>query len=239
MGKLTAKGAARVPIIGPAIEAALATYDIAAMKKKGLSDSELQEQAGKRVISGVSGMVGAAGGAALLGALGSVVPFAGNALGLIVGGMAGDLAGRYLGGLITDYVIPKKYTKTIGAFVTGTTPPKDEMQDFIIKNGKVHKFSNKDEIMGMKTGGAINEFLKEGSGNNQTMQMIVDANNISNQYLKAIAHNTAMMVQKFSNQSSGGSPVVVSNSSPKAPPTKQMMTIPNNRAGYSSSAYAL
>jgi len=242
MGKLTAKsarGVAKVPIIGPAIEAAFTAYDIAEMKKKGLSDSELQQLAGKRVISGVTGMIGMASGSLLAGALGSIVPGAGTALGVILGGMAGDVAGRFLGGLVTDYIIPKKYTKTIGAFVTGTPPPRDEMQDFIIKNGKVHKFSSKDDVMGMKTGGAIDDFLKGGSGNNQTMQKIVQANNISNQYLRAIAHNTAMMVNKLSNNSSGGRPIIVSSPQSKPAPTKQMVTIPNNRSGYSDSAYAL
>lgn len=242
MGKLTAKGArgvAKVPIIGPAIEAAFTAYDVAEMKKKGLSDSELQQMAGKRVISGVTGMLGAASGSILAGALGSIVPGAGTALGVIVGGMAGDAVGRFLGGLVTDYILPAKYTKTIGSFVTGTPLPKDEMQDFIIKNGKVHKFSNKDDVMGMKTGGAIDEFLKGGSGNNQTMQLIIDSNNIANQYLRAIAQNTAIMVNKLSNKPSNVSPIIVSSPPSKGTPTKQMMTMPNNRSGYAGSAYAL
>ena len=239
MGRLTAKGAAKVPIIGPAIEAAFTANDIKKLKAQGLTDSELQQQAGRRVISGVSGMLGSAGGAAIAGTLGSIIPGAGTALGAIVGAIGGDLAGRFLGGLITDYIIPKKYTKTIGAFVTGTTPPKDEMQDFIIKNGRVYKFNKRDEVMGMKTGGAINQFLQGGNGSNQTMRVMVKANSISIQYLRAIAHNTAMMVQKISNpQSGGGSPIIVSNSQPQQS-SKQMVTIPNNRDGFASSAYAI
>jgi hypothetical protein len=239
MGRLTAKGAAKIPIIGPAIEAAFTASDIKKLKAQGLTDSELQQQAGRRVISGVSGMVGSAGGAVLAGALGSIIPGAGTAIGTIIGAIGGDLAGRFLGGLITDYIIPKKYTKTIGAFVTGTTPPKDEMQDFIIKNGKVYKFNKQDEVMGMKTGGAINEFLRGGSGNNQTMRVMVKANSISIQYLRAIAHNTAMMVQKFSNPQSGGNSIIVSNSQQPQSSPKQMETIPNNRSGFTSSPYAI
>jgi len=237
MGKLTAKGAAKIPIIGPAIEGVLATMDIKAMKKKGMPDSQLQQEAGKRVITGVSGMIGSAGGAALAGTLGSIVPGAGTAIGAILGAMVGDLSGRFLGGLITDYIIPKKYTKTIGAFVTGTTPPKDEMQDFIIKDGKVHKFNKNDEVMGLKTGGAINEFLR-GNGNNETMKHLIKANMITNQYLKHIAHNTSVMARSSGSNGSTGANITVVQPSQQSS-SKQMTTIPNNRDGYLTSAYAL
>jgi hypothetical protein len=238
MGRLTAKGAAKIPIIGPAIEAAFTAKDIKKLKAQGLTDSELQQQAGKRVITGVSGMVGAAGGAALAGTLGSIVPGAGTALGAIVGAIGGDLAGRFLGGLITDYIIPKKYTKTIGAFVTGTTPPKDEMQDFIIKNGKIHKFNKNDEVMGLKTGGAINEFLR-GNGNNEYMRVIIKANIKSIQYLRVIAQNTAIMVQKFSNPQSGGNPINIIEPPQNQPSKNAIVPIGSNRSTYSASPYAL
>tara|TARA_R110002167_G_scaffold98020_3_gene258308 strand:- start:35340 stop:37208 length:1869 start_codon:yes stop_codon:yes gene_type:complete len=235
MGRLTAKGAAKVPIIGPAIEGVLATMDINAMKKKGMSTSELQQKAGKRVITGVSGMVGATGGALLAGTLGSIIPVAGTALGAIVGAIGGDLAGRFLGGLIADHIIPKKYTKTIGAFVTGTPPPKAEMQDFIVKDGEVHKFSRKDEIMGLKSGGAINEFLRGGGNRNVGMTQLLKINYMANRYLKIIAQNTANM-----SKGGGDNTVVVSNSSsPQPAPKTPSIKIPNNRQSYGDSAYAL
>jgi hypothetical protein len=238
MGRLTAKGAARVPIIGPAIESVLATMDINAMKKRGLTESELQKQAGKRVITGVTGMIGATGGALLAGTLGSIIPGAGTAIGAILGAIGGDMAGRFLGGLISDYIIPQKYVKTIGAFVTGTTPPKEEMQDFIIKDGKLHKFNRRDEVMGIKTGGAINEFLTSGGYPQQAMKVLITTNKLANEYLRTIANNTAMMVKNLNGGSSGGSSINISVPQVKSP-SKQMMTIPNNRDGYASSPYAI
>ena len=240
MGKLTAKGAkgavSKIPIIGPAIEAVMTTLDVKAMQKeKGMTTPKLQQKAGKRVIEGVSGMVGASTGALLAGTLGSIVPFAGTALGAFLGMVAGDVAGRFLGGLISDHILPPKYTKTIGAFVTGTPPPKAEMQDFIVKDGEVHKFSRKDEIMGLKSGGAINEFLRGGGNRNVGMIQLLKVNNMANIYLKIIAQNTANM-----SKGGGDNTVVVSNSpspqpAPKTPPVK----IPNNRQAYGDSAYAL
>lgn len=244
MGRLTAKGSAKVPIIGPAIEAALATYDIKGMKEKlakgEITEEQLQKDAGKRVITGVTGMLGSAGGAALAGALGSVIPVAGTALGAIAGGLLGDTAGRFLGGVISDYVIPPKYTKTIGAFVTGTNPPQDEMQDFIIKDGKVHKFSNKDEVMGMKSGGAINEFLRSQHGTQSALYNLYKINHLSAQYLRMIAQNTSAMARGMKGFGGGQSSPIVMNSHVSQPTTnKQMVSIPDNRDAYANSPYAL
>jgi hypothetical protein len=244
MGRLTAKGAAKVPIIGPAIEAAFTAKDIKDMKEKlakgEITEEQLQKDAGKRVITGVTGMLGGASGAVLAGALGSIIPVAGTALGAIAGGLLGDTAGRFLGGLVTDYVIPEKYTKTIGAFVTGTTPPKEEMQDFIIKDGKVHKFSKKDEVMGMKSGGAINDFLKSQHGTQSALYILYKINHMSAQYLGMIAQNTSIMAKGMKNMNnSSASPIVVNSPQPQQGSTKQMINIPDNRAAYTSSPYAL
>ncbi|MEN6294370.1 MAG: hypothetical protein ABFD07_20440, partial [Methanobacterium sp.] len=241
MGKLAAKGATKIPVIGGLIEGLFTASDIKKIKEriaKGeITESQAQEEAGKRVISGITGVIGSSTGAALAGTLGSIVPFAGTALGVILGGMAGDVAGRFLGGLISDYVLPKKFTKTIGAYVTKTTPPKDEMQDFIIKDGRIHKFSNKDEVMGIKSGGAINEFLK--SNANVEISELVRVNSIANEYLRIIATNTGHMAKNKGNSSSSSSPVIVSNPQTSNSNPIEMKAIQNNRAGYLSSPYAL
>ncbi len=241
MGRLTAKGASKVPIIGPAIETILAAYDIKGMKEKlakgEITEAQLQQDAGKRVISGVTGLIGSAGGAALGGTLGSIVPVAGNAIGAIVGAVGGDVAGRFLGGLISDYVIPPKYTKTIGAFVTGTTPPKEEMQDFILKDGQLHKFSKKDEVMGLKKGGAINEFLR-GGGKDAGLKFLLSHTIQNTKYLAIIANNTGMMARN-GNSSGGGNATVVMAPQTSSPTERSMIGIPNNRDGYLSSSYAL
>lgn len=240
MGKLS-----KVPVIGPAIQAGFTAYEIKDLKQqykdKKISLEELQQKSGKSVIKSVAATVGTVGGAALAGTLGSIVPFAGTAIGGLLGAIGGGLLGDFLGGLITDYVIPEKYTKTIGAFVTGTTPPKEEMQDFIIKGDKVMPFSNKDEIMGIKSGGAINEFLK-GAGRNRvdnSMDQLERINIQANQYLQAIAHNTALMVQNLKNPVKQGSPIIINKSSNTQPSSKSLVPVYNNRDGYGSSPYSL
>ena len=70
--KLIGKIATKVPILGPLIEGAFTTYDIVNLIKENLPIDELQKRAGTRVMSGIGGLVGGAGGAALFGALGSI-----------------------------------------------------------------------------------------------------------------------------------------------------------------------
>jgi hypothetical protein len=232
--KVMGKFAKRVPIIGPLIEGLMAGYDIKNMKEqhaKGkLSLEDLQQNAGKRIISGVTGMAGASIGAIA----GTLIPV--PVVGTLIGAVGGDIAGRFIGDLLSKYVIAPKYTRGIGAYATGTTPPKDEMQDFIIKDGRIHKFSKKDEVMGIKTGGAINNFLR-GGGNNG-IKVLAFYHKKSNEYLAAIAQNTSIMARNGS--PSGGSAPIINNVSQSSPQSsKQMMTIPNNRDGYMSSAYSL
>ena len=246
MTNLLGKVVPKIPIIGPAISGAIALYDIKGMREKlargEITEPQLQQDAGKRVISAVGDVIGASGGSVLGAAIGAIPPLTvlgGPFWGAIAGGVLGSLAGDFLGGIVSDYIIPKQYVKTIGAYVTGTTPPKDEMQDFIIKDGKVHKFNNKDELMGLKSGGAINEFLK-GGNNNTGMEYLIRANHLANQYLKAIAQNTAIMARGNAQSNSGGSGgnVTVVQQSPQQQ-QRQIVSIPNNRDGYLSSPYAL
>ena len=243
MTKLMTKLTTKVPVIGGLIEAAMATYDIKGMKNKlskgEITMDQLQHDAGKRVITGVSGMIGSVGGAVLAGALGSIIPVAGTTLGAVVGAIGGDLAGRFFGGLISDYILPEKYTKTVGAFVTGTPPPKDEMQDFIIKDGKVHKFSNKDELMGLKSGGAINEFLQSRPKNDSYIRL-VEIGLTANSYLMAIANNTAILA-KGDKSNSAASPIIVQapNTTSRASNKSSYINIYDNRSGYATSPYSL
>ena len=232
---------AKAPVIGPLITSAFAAYDIKQLKdefaKGKVTKDELQEKAGRRVITGISEMVGTVGGAALVGTLASIIPVAGSALGAFAGSVGGSYLGEFLGGIITDYIVPPKYTKSIGAFVTGTEPPKDEMQDFIIKDGRIHKFSNKDELMGLKSGGAINEFLNA-KPKNESYSKLVEIGLAANSYLIAIANNTAIMAKNNSNV--GGNnvnirPTIVQGGQE----SKSSTIIPDNRDAYQSSPYAL
>ena len=250
----------KAPIIGPAITAAFAAYDIKGMKDKynkgEITKDELQKDAGKRIITAITGAIGSAGGAVLGGALGTLIPIPGfgTAIGSIVGILGGSLAGEYLGGLISDYVIPEKYTKSIGAFFTNTEPPTEEMQDWIIKDGKIYKFSNKDEVMGIKSGGAINQFLASkpdtggvrvkvtrSTNEDSTLSTLTSINSIANDYLRVIMNNTTSMLKNNSNNQYANAPQSNNKVSPmkssQAP--SQMVPISNNRSGYTNSHYSL
>lgn len=141
-----------IPIISGIIESLFASYDIINLKKDYESGKinldELRFKAGKRVAQGITGV----GGAALGAAAGTVI---GGPIGALVGGVGGDILGRYLGDLLVQKVISPNITKKLGAFVTGT----GEMQDFLVKNGSVYKFNTRDEVLGMKTGGAIDNLV--------------------------------------------------------------------------------
>lgn len=232
-----------IPVLGGIIESVLTYNDIQTLKSEydagKISIDELQQKAGKRGIQGVTALVGTTAGGALGAALGSVVPVVGNLIGGVLGAMTGDAAGRWLGGVMTDYVIPEKYTKSIGAFFTNTTPPKEEMQDFIIRGRNVYPFSNKDDVMGMKTGGAIENFL--GSSNNSGIKHLSNALRESNKYLRAIERNT----RNFSNSAPSSSPsqqVVSNNNISVTAPLPNQDSPPsafgNNRMGYADSVYS-
>ena len=53
-------------------------------------------------------------------------------------------------------LVSPNITKKLGSYITGTA----QLQDFLVKDNKVFSFSNKDEVLGMKTGGAIDNLLK-------------------------------------------------------------------------------
>jgi hypothetical protein len=171
-----------------------------------------------------------------------------------VGTLGGALAGEYLGGLISDYIIPEKYTKSIGAFFTNTEPPTEEMQDWIIKDGKIYKFSNKDEVMGIKSGGAINQFLASkpdtggvgmkvtrSTNQDSTLSTLTSINSIANDYLRVIMNNTTLMLKNNSNNQYANTTQSNNKVSPmkssQTPP--QMVPISNNRSGYTNSHYSL
>ena len=250
----------KAPIIGPAITAAFAAYDIKGMKDKynkgEITKDELQKDAGKRIITAITGAIGSAGGALLGGALGTLIPIplVGTAIGSIVGTLGGALAGEYLGGLISDYIIPEKYTKSIGAFFTNTEPPTEEMQDWILKGGKFYKFNNKDEVMGIKSGGAINQFLASkpdtggvrvkvtrSTNEDSTLSKLTSINSIANDYLRVIMNNTTLMLKNNSNNQYVNTPQSNNKVSPmKSSQTpSQMVPISNNRSGYTNSHYSL
>jgi hypothetical protein len=172
--KFLGGAARRIPIIGPLIEGLFAASDIKGMKKQ-YADGEIDEETlnynvGKRAIKGIGASIGSGAGAILAGLLTSWTG-PGAVVAAIVGGVLGDIAGRFLGGLFADYILPEKYTKNIGKFFAGEKPPapaggmiNPEMQDFIMQGGNVMPFSSKDQVLGMKTGGAIDQLFSSVKG---------------------------------------------------------------------------
>ena len=163
VGKLFSGGASKVggffrniPLIAPIIEGLFAANDIKNLKseytKGNINLDELRFNSGKRVIEAITGVSGAVlGGAAL-----SFIP----GIGTLVGAVSGDYIGRYLGDLLVNKMVSPDITKKLGEYITGKSNVTfGELQDFFIKDNKVFSFSNKDEVLGMKTGGAIDNLI--------------------------------------------------------------------------------
>jgi len=154
-----------VPVIGTAIEALFAGSDINGYNvdysQGKITLDELQTKIGRRVLTAIAGVSGAALGAGL----GSVIP----GFGTIIGGVGGDMLGRWIAGALVDSsVISPDIVKKLGGFFQSDQASKGgmslskvpgEMQDFIVRNGQVYKFNTRDEVLGMKTGGAIDNFM--------------------------------------------------------------------------------
>jgi hypothetical protein len=186
----------KLPIVGPVLELFFGKGDIDTLKQqrsKGVikSDDELYQKAGVRVVEGLTGLAGGAAGAAVVGAIGSLGGPVGTVAGAVTGGLWGDNLGRGLASKLVEFIIPDFAVKAIGQVVS-TAPPIDpnlpppaieagtsvpviptgEMQDFIIKDGQVRKFSDKDEVLGMKNGGAISNLLSTITTNNNKQYTI-------------------------------------------------------------------
>ena len=153
VGKFLTK-LAKVPIIGPLIEGFLIKSDIDSYIKQGLVGKELETKVGERVISGVSAIGGSA--------LGTIAGtgLLGPGVGSLIGAVGGDIAGRFIGGILADTIF-KPNRQAIGQFALaryGGTPSAP-MQDYVVENGKVYPFSSKDSVLGMKPGGAIDKLI--------------------------------------------------------------------------------
>ena len=153
----------KIPIVGSAIEAGFTAYDInkyANDPKKG--EQELKKLIGNRVIDGIGGVAGGTLAAALTAATGA------GALVSVPAFFLGDMLGRYVAKLFTNqFDMSSLGGLVMDAFNISPTSSKEErlaategvMQDFIVENGKVHPFSDKDSVLGMKPGGAIDNLI--------------------------------------------------------------------------------
>lgn len=142
----------RMPVIGPLIESLFAKSDIkgynAEYSRREITLDELQNKIGRRIITAITG----SGGAVIGAGLGSVI----GPVGTILGGIGGDILGRWLGGLFVDKIMSPDMVKKLGSFFQAD---QGEMQDFLSRNGKVYKFNTRDDVLGMKSGGAIDNLM--------------------------------------------------------------------------------
>jgi hypothetical protein len=183
-----------VPLLGGAIETALAYGDIKNLKKQykegAISLKDLEYSIGERVVTAITAL----GGAALGGVLGSVI----GPVGTVIGAVGGDIIGRWAGKLFAENLLSPNTVRKLGSFFH-----KEEMQDFLVKNGNVYKFNNRDEVLGMKTGGAIDNLI---SGLTQGLardnSIIRDASIAQVNRLDNLIHLMTEMLKKPNNQQS-------------------------------------
>ena len=164
----------KLPIIGPAIEAGFTTYDVnKAAENPEATQEELKKTIGNRVVKGFTGLAGGALAASLVNfgslsglplfLLTAAVYMLGDTIGRFVGGLfnkAFDMTS--LGGLILDE-FPSLRDKHKAAAIKNQTG--EEMQDFIVQDGAVHPFSDKDSVLGMKPGGVFDSMFKSNDSN--------------------------------------------------------------------------
>ena len=246
MGRFLGNVGKRVPILAGLIETAFAHSDVkkyAQQYENGeITEEEFYQKAGTRVVTGITGSLGGVSGAALGGAIGTMIPGFGTILGGVVGGLGGDALGRFLGGLFVRRVMNPNHVRSIGEHAGQLVMKKGEMQDFIIKGNNVYPFSSKDEVVGMKTGGAfqnmMNTVAETSGGGDGVVEMLRDANRLLSaqiQYLAAIAKNTEnsgsiqqpqpQILPMPMNNSGGGRDTSMSKAN-------------NSRTGYGNSVYS-
>jgi hypothetical protein len=153
-----------VPLVGPVIELFFGKGDIEKLKEQRANnqittDEELYRLAGQRVIKGIGGLLGGASGALAL----SWIP----GIGTLAGGLIGDILGRIGAETVANYLLPKETTMDIGRLVVKSPIKDEELQDFLVKGDRVYKFNNKDEVLGMKEGGAVNSLISSITNTNE------------------------------------------------------------------------
>jgi hypothetical protein len=171
-----AKNILKMPFLAEIIEAGLFTkYKV---EQDELYDNnkitldEYKRNIGSRAINSMGGIVGGMGGMAFATALNAAGAFASGGIlapvafaiqpALAVGGaFVGDYLGRMFANALSN--ASPEFAMAIGASVPysrGGDIQNKELQDFFVRDKKVFSFSNKDEVLGIKTGGAIDNFLK-------------------------------------------------------------------------------
>jgi hypothetical protein len=148
---------AKLPIIGPVIEGFLIKNDLENLQEQAaageITPEELETKAGRRVMTGVTAL----GGAALGGIAGSLIPI--PIIGTLAGAVAGDLLGRLVGGVIADTLLDP-YKRDVGRFALNRMGGVPEVDDGVIMHGgKTVRINSKDDVLALKTGGPLDKLM--------------------------------------------------------------------------------
>ena len=164
-GSFVKKMFGKIPILGAALEGIFAATDISSMIAGGVPKEELNKAVGKRAIQALTSIGGAAVGAAA----GSFIPI--PFVGTLLGGLAGDAVGRWIGGAIADNA--PNAAETVGKALV----PDDVAEDFISRPGQpIQKFRADDIIMGgtkLTGGGDDNSQVTNITGGGDNPQVIM------------------------------------------------------------------
>jgi len=151
VGSFLKTGAKKIPLIGSAIEGVFAASDISTMIGSGETGAKLNQMVGKRTAEAI----GSIGGSILGGILGTFIPIPG--VGTLLGALAGDAIGRWVGGALADAIGAEGLGETvISLFGSG-----DVAEDFISRPGQpIQKFRADDVIVGgTNLGGGSGEVI--------------------------------------------------------------------------------
>ena len=219
-GKVGLRTLFKIPVLGAVIESAFAAYDINKFAKAPeLGEEDLKQSIGKRVIEGVTGVLGGAGAAAIVGVLTGGAGFGASVLSY----MAGDMLGRFVGGLLADTF----GAKPIGSLILNTFPnliPPEVaalragqatgIDDGIITHGgQTVRINSKDDVLALKTGGPLDRLMKPSSLDIGSAQVFDDMRELGKaqlQTLVAIKNGINALVAKGGQDSSSPSKIDLS-----------------------------
>jgi len=148
-------------------------------------------------VAGIAGgLAGGVAGGALLGAsIGSIIPGFGTAIGALIGAGVGAFGGKVIG----DYAASDAFfTSPIGDGIIGNSGPKlgsnyDKGRG-IIQNGKITPIDNKDDLIAMKKGGAIDKFASKAESKPGIIKHVFSDLNINGSLMISIPGNQSMGV---------------------------------------------
>lgn len=175
---------AKLPIIGPVIEGFLIKNDLENLQEQAaageITPEELELKAGRRVMTGVTAL----GGAALGGIAGSLIPI--PFIGTLAGAVAGDVLGRLVGGVIADTLLDP-YKRDVGRFALNRMGGVPEVNDGVIMHGgQTVRINSKDDVLALKTGGPLDKLMNPSTLNIDSAQVFDDMRELGKAQLQTL-----------------------------------------------------